>query len=102
MQQRIGANAWRCSQAAYRLPPEPGVARGWRISAARRELFFEIPDDEVAPLGGQPPGQQPDREPRRIGSLFHFSSSRLWRPSAIAVKARYAWRMAAKPAGRSA
>ena len=88
MQQWIGANGWRCSQATYRLPPEPGVARGWRIGAARRELFLEIPYDEVAPFGGQPPGQQPDREPRRIGRLFHFSSSRLWRPSAIAVKTR--------------
>src|SRR4030095_13508741 len=102
MQQWIGANGWRRSQAAHRLPPEPGVARDWRISAARPDLFFEIPDDEVAPLGGQPPGQQPDREPRRIDRLFHFSSSQLCRPSAIAVKTRYAWRGAATPAGRSA
>jgi hypothetical protein len=44
-------NRWRRSQAAQRLPPEPGVAGDRRIAAARRELFFEIPDDEVAPLG---------------------------------------------------
>src|SRR5712691_2376088 len=98
MQQWIGANRWRRSQAAHRLPPEPGVGRDPRIAPARRELLFEIPDDEVAPLGGQPPGQQPDRESRRIGRLFHFSWSWLWRPSAIAVKARYAWRSAATPA----
>jgi hypothetical protein len=60
------------------------------MDAARPELFFEIPDDELAPLGGEPSGQQPERESRRIGSLFHFSSSRLSRPSAIAVNARYA------------
>src|SRR5688500_3949782 len=102
MQQSIGGNGWRRSQAAHRLPPEPGVARDWRIAAAPSELFFEVPNDEVAPLDGQPFGQQPDREPRWIGRLSHFSSSRLWRPSAIVVKARYAWRSAATPAGRSA
>src|SRR4029434_4113822 len=102
MQQWIGANGWRRSQAAHRLPPEPGVARDWRIAAARPELFFEIPDDEVAPLGGQPSAQQPDREPWRIGRLFHLSSRRLSRPSAIAVTPRYACRSAAIPAGRSA
>src|SRR2546428_2517090 len=102
MQQWTGANGWRRSQAAHRLPPQPGVARDWRIAAARPDLFFEIPDDEVAPLGGQPPGQQPDREPRRIRRLLHFSSSRLWRPFAMAENARYAWRSAATPAGRSA
>src|SRR5688572_5791295 len=102
MQQWIAVNGWRRSEAANRLPPEPGMGSGWQIGAARPELFFEIPDDEVAPLGGQPPGQQPDCEPRRIGLLFHFSSNRLSRPSAIAVMARYAWRSAATPAGRSA
>ena len=71
------------------------------MAAANRELLFEISDDEVAPLGGQPPGQQPDREAGTGGPL-HFSSSRLSRPSAIAVKARYAWRNAATPAGRTA
>src|SRR5262245_11083555 len=102
MHQWIGMSGWRRSEAADRLPPEPSVGRDWRIAAARPVLFFEIPDDEVAPLGGQPHGQQPDREPRGIGRLFHFDSSRLRRPSAIAVKARYAWRSAAIPAGRSA
>src|SRR5687768_18058068 len=102
MQQWMGGNGWRRGQAAHRLPPEPGAARDWRIAAAPSELFCEIPDDEVAPLDRQPPGQQPDREPRWIGRLLHFSSSRLWRPSAIVVKARYACRSAATPAGRSA
>jgi hypothetical protein len=49
--QWIGTNRRRRSQAAHRLPPEPGVSRDRRIAAAPRELFFEIPDDEVAPLG---------------------------------------------------
>src|SRR5258706_10453796 len=100
MQRWIGPNGWRRSQAAHRLPPEPGVARDWRIAAARPELFFEIPDDEVAPLVTQPCAQQPDREPRGID--LHFVSSRASRPSAMAVNARNACRSAATPPGRSA
>src|SRR5262245_55066361 len=102
MRQWTGANGWRRSQAAHRLPPEPDMARERRIGAACLELFFEIANDKVAPLVGQSSGQQPDRESRRIGRLFHFSSSRLCSPSAVAVKAWYAWRSAATPAGRSA
>ncbi|MET0212209.1 MAG: hypothetical protein ABW292_04360, partial [Vicinamibacterales bacterium] len=75
MQQWLGANGWWRREAAHRLPPEPGVGGDWRIAAAKRELFFEIPDDEVAPLGRQPSGQQPDREPRRICGLSHFGSN---------------------------
>jgi hypothetical protein len=30
---------------------KPGVGGARRIAAARGELFFKIPDDEVAPLG---------------------------------------------------
>jgi hypothetical protein len=29
------------------------------------ELFFEIADDEIAPVGGQPPHEEPDGERRR-------------------------------------
>jgi hypothetical protein len=52
-----GMDGWRRSEATHRLPPEPGVGSDGRVAAARRELFFEIPDDEVAPLGRQTPGQ---------------------------------------------
>ena len=48
---RVGADGRRRGQAANRLPPEPGV-RGDRRAARRvDELFLEIAEDEVAPVG---------------------------------------------------
>src|SRR5512133_464679 len=95
-----GASGRRRGQAADRLPPEPRMRGDSRIDAAHRELLLEIADDEVAPLGGEPLGQPPDRQAG--GMETHLVSKRASSPSAMAVNERYAWRSAAIPPGRKA
>ena len=72
-------------EAADRLPPQPYVRGDPGIGAARHEFFLEIADNELAPRGGDPLRQQPDREAGSVPT--HLAAKRASRPAAIAVNA---------------
>ena len=84
-----------CHQNQRRAP------RG-RRGAASRELFFEIAEDELAPLGGQPRRVSSQNGEAGRARVAHFVSSR--RFEAVGHRGEGAVGLAQRrsPAGRSA
>src|SRR6185436_16623370 len=59
----------RRGEAAKGLAPEPPPRARQGGGGAGAELLVEIADDEIAPLGVQSPGQEAERESRRLGHV---------------------------------